>query len=274
MWEETAAQFVSLKAQLGPLAALAARWRRLELSSWKSLLRRVAHKHAAGAYRSWFHLHRLLAPTALHPAPAQEGDEAGAAAPAEDAAAALAASGVPVLLGLEGVPSIINADAEGAAASAAAAAASAAAAAGPVAPLTPEQEVTYRRVAATLEAFIQTSTLGEFRARLGLMAAFAGHVEVRRRAPGGGGPLAAPVAAALGNLVRYYGQFAPTVDAALTAGMAPLEKDLQVRVCASALWCLGLCVAMLVACLPSCATGLSTTSRCARYAPLGSCYWL
>eukprot|EP00198_Chlamydomonas_reinhardtii_P014222 XP_001703559.1 predicted protein [Chlamydomonas reinhardtii] len=88
VWEETAAQFVSLKAQLGPLAALAARWRRLELSSWKSLLRR---------------------------------------------------------------------------------------------------------------AFIQTSTLGEFRARLGLMAAFAGHVE-----------------------------FAPTVDAALTAGMAPLEKDLQV----------------------------------------------
>ncbi len=221
VWEETAAQFVSLKAQLGPVAALATRWRRLELSSWKGLLRRVAARHAAGAHRSWFHLHRLLAPTAL--LPAEDGIVSGgagsggaaAAASAEDAAAALAASGVPLLLGLEGVSAMINA---GAADGGGAAAAT----------LPAEQEQTYRRVASTLEAFVQTSTLGEFRARLAMLRAFEAHVRVRQQQPGGAGPLAAPLAAALSNVVRYYGQFAGAVDAALTEGMAPLEKDLQV----------------------------------------------
>ncbi|GFR41361.1 hypothetical protein Agub_g2044, partial [Astrephomene gubernaculifera] len=95
--------------------------------------------------------------------------------------------------------------------------------------LTADQEVTYRRVASTLESFVQTSTLGEFRSRLGMLHAFACHLHVRRQQPGGGGagPLAAPLAAALDNLVRYYGQFVGAVEAALTQGMAPLEKDLQ-----------------------------------------------
>ncbi|KAG2499138.1 hypothetical protein HYH03_002721 [Edaphochlamys debaryana] len=215
VWEETAASFVSLKAQLGPVAALATRWRRLELGSWKGLLRRVAARHASGAHRSWFHLHRLLAAAALH----GDGSDSGSV----DAAVALAASGVPVLIGMASVPAMISAAADGSSSLLPRDASSSA--------LSAELEASYRRVASTLESFVQTSTLGEFRSRLAMLRAFGAHVEVRRaeEAAGGApaGPLAAPLAAALANLNRYYGQFAGAVDAALAQGMAPLEKDLQ-----------------------------------------------
>lgn len=49
LWEDTAAAHVSLAAVLRPAAALAARWRSLELASWRNLLdatiRRFAHGH-------------------------------------------------------------------------------------------------------------------------------------------------------------------------------------------------------------------------------------
>lgn len=60
VWEETAAKHVTIKAELTAVAALATRWRKLELASWRSTLRRVAVQHAAGANRLWFHLYRLL----------------------------------------------------------------------------------------------------------------------------------------------------------------------------------------------------------------------
>ena len=49
VWQETAAAHVSLAPQLERLAALALRWRRLQLSAWRSLIRTLAHRHAAGA---------------------------------------------------------------------------------------------------------------------------------------------------------------------------------------------------------------------------------
>ena len=48
LWQETAASHVSLAAQLGPLAALAQRWRRLELQAWQGLLSQAQRRHAAG----------------------------------------------------------------------------------------------------------------------------------------------------------------------------------------------------------------------------------
>ena len=49
LWEDTAAAHVSLAAVLRPAASLAARWRSLELTSWRNLLdatiRRFAHGH-------------------------------------------------------------------------------------------------------------------------------------------------------------------------------------------------------------------------------------
>ena len=53
VWEETAAQHVSLRSELGAIAALATRWRRLELASWRSLLQRVVAKHAEAAAANW-----------------------------------------------------------------------------------------------------------------------------------------------------------------------------------------------------------------------------
>lgn len=49
VWEETAAKHVSLAAQLQQVAALASRWRQLELASWKGLLHRTVERFAQGA---------------------------------------------------------------------------------------------------------------------------------------------------------------------------------------------------------------------------------
>jgi midasin len=197
VWEETAAKHVSLKAQLSAVAAVATRWRRLELASWRGLLVRVAARHAAGARRSWFHLYALL--TGQHQA---DGDAA-----ASDAAGGGAAGG-------------------------AAAPAEAAAGEAPA----DARDVAYRRTASLLEAFLQTSTSGEFAARLGLLRAFAAQMAVAAAAgagaPGGapapgGGADPAALAAALRNTIAYYSQFAPAVDAALAGGLAPLAKELR-----------------------------------------------
>ncbi len=263
--------------QLAPVAALAARWRRLELASWRGLLRRTTARHAAGAHRSWFHLCAMLSAKALTAEGAASGGAAGGgpAVRPEDAAAALARSGVPVLQGLASVPSVIETAAVAAAGTAGDGASArltldqvrvrnaqvrpprvacdvrqgrirgvagckAGTEAGTEAPepaplpaLMCCQEAEYRRLASALEAFVQTSTLGEFRERLALLAAFAAHARVALAAAARGGalvapPLAAVLAAALSNLLAYYGQFAGVVDAAVTATLAPLEKDLQV----------------------------------------------
>ncbi|EIE25917.1 hypothetical protein COCSUDRAFT_12734, partial [Coccomyxa subellipsoidea C-169] len=47
VWQETAASHVSLAPQLERLAALALRWRRLQLAAWRSLIRTLAQRHAA-----------------------------------------------------------------------------------------------------------------------------------------------------------------------------------------------------------------------------------
>ena len=41
MWEETAAKFVSISTELRAVAALATRWRQLELASWRTTLKQV-----------------------------------------------------------------------------------------------------------------------------------------------------------------------------------------------------------------------------------------
>lgn len=41
VWEETAAKFVSIGSELRAIAALATRWRQLELASWQTTLKQV-----------------------------------------------------------------------------------------------------------------------------------------------------------------------------------------------------------------------------------------
>ena len=48
IWEESAAKHVSLGAELEGVAALATRWRRLELAAWRNLLNTTRSRHAAG----------------------------------------------------------------------------------------------------------------------------------------------------------------------------------------------------------------------------------
>ncbi len=51
VWEESAAKHVSLAKQLEAVAALATRWRKLELAAWHNLLNTTRSRHAAG----WSH---------------------------------------------------------------------------------------------------------------------------------------------------------------------------------------------------------------------------
>ena len=48
LWEQSAARHVSIAPQLEKVAAVARRWRRLELASWRTLLTRSIAQHAAG----------------------------------------------------------------------------------------------------------------------------------------------------------------------------------------------------------------------------------
>ena len=60
VWEETAAKHVSIAAQLKVVAALATRWRRIELVGWRALLKRTVARAEAGANQGWFHLYRIM----------------------------------------------------------------------------------------------------------------------------------------------------------------------------------------------------------------------
>lgn len=97
------------------------------------------------------------------------------------------------------------------------------------------EESRYRHIAAALEAFVQTSTLGEFEARLRLLDSFHGHLTLRLRNQDHAADLGLPravaahTAAALANTVRYYRQFSSAVRRRIENDLTPLEKDLQVR---------------------------------------------
>lgn len=49
LWQESAAQHVSLARQLERLAALALRWRRMQLHAWRHTIHKLKARHAAGA---------------------------------------------------------------------------------------------------------------------------------------------------------------------------------------------------------------------------------
>ena len=48
VWQESAAQHVSLARQLERLAALALRWRRMQLHAWRHTINKLKTRHAAG----------------------------------------------------------------------------------------------------------------------------------------------------------------------------------------------------------------------------------
>jgi midasin len=181
LWQETAAKHVSIADQLTAVAAVATRWRRLELASWRLLLQRVVAVHAAGAHRSWFYLYQLLA-AAGQQQPAAEEEEAEGG----------------LLAGSSAFEQ-----------------------------LSPE-EAAYRRCVTTLEAFLQTSTIGEFSQRLRLLRAFLRQLQYQQQQGQGqqGQQALGDLVCALQNLSRYYGQFEAAVSEAQAAGLAPIQKDL------------------------------------------------
>jgi midasin len=102
-------------------------------------------------------------------------------------------------------------------------------------------DAAYRRTASLVEAFVQTSTVGEYAARLQLLQSFACQLTVTAAGDGATAAAAAAAAAAavaapsssssqvafmLWNVLSYYTQFLPAVSAAIDAGLGPLSKEL------------------------------------------------
>ena len=48
LWQERAARHVSIERQLERLAALALRWRRMQLHAWRHTIQKLKARHAAG----------------------------------------------------------------------------------------------------------------------------------------------------------------------------------------------------------------------------------
>lgn len=87
-------------------------------------------------------------------------------------------------------------------------------------------------VTLAVEQFVQASPLGEFAARLALLATFERQLAAMAApALAGGAPpeRRRELAVALFNVRRYYAQFQPHVQRTIGDGVALLEKDLQVR---------------------------------------------
>jgi midasin len=87
----------------------------------------------------------------------------------------------------------------------------------------------YRRTASLVEAFLQTSTVGEYAARLQLLQSFACQLTVTAAAidsTTGSSSSSGQVASMLWNVLSYYTQFLPAVSAAIDAGLGPLSKEL------------------------------------------------
>lgn len=65
IWEESAAKHVSLASELEGVAALATRWRRLELAAWRNLLKTTRSRHAAGQPHALVFEKHACTPTAM-----------------------------------------------------------------------------------------------------------------------------------------------------------------------------------------------------------------
>jgi len=182
VWEETAAKYVSVETELTAIAALATRWRRLELASWRGTLARVTAAHAAGARHSWFHLYQLLVvglgggggggveEGGEEQQRGEVGGEEEEEVPWWRAAKVWKGTGPGVVGGSaadEGAGGGEHEGVRGAWDGVSRANAEAVA-----------EEKWYRRSATTLEAFLQTSTVGEYEARLQLLASFRAHLLV------------------------------------------------------------------------------------------------
>jgi len=95
-------------------------------------------------------------------------------------------------------------------------------------PAETEEFITWLRgVATALEEYLRAASLGEFERRVALLFAFHRHAALDAASGVDG---AAPLAALLYNVYRYYQQLMPDVHAALDSARAPIETKLKEHV--------------------------------------------
>jgi hypothetical protein len=143
----------SLASHQAPLAALSARWRRLELCSWSVHISKVLEREERGAWVHWFHLYGLLFGS----------------------------------------------------------------------PQSPPEPAT---VLPVIEQFVQTSPVGQFMSRLGLLTLCAAHCFVNAAIGRRGYK---ELGYCLSNMAAYYAQHAKAVHAAMEENLSPVRKELKVQ---------------------------------------------
>jgi midasin (ATPase involved in ribosome maturation) len=142
----------SLAPHQQPLAALSARWRRLELSSWMLTVSRALDRVNRGAYVHWFHLMAVCFPST--------------------SSAPCIADVLPVI-----------------------------------------------------EQFLQSSPLGQFESRLGLLTQCAMHCDLLVLS---GKPEFTELAVCLKNVHSYYAQHLPAVNSAMQHALDHVKKEMKV----------------------------------------------
>ena len=255
-WEQIASRAVSIAPELARISSLVARWRRLELHSWRAILRSRELASVRTARRWWIHLYSIIngtdAAEALDVSHAIVSESTGgeqrvaasgtgtATAVTEPTSAfeAVTSHPWPTLHAsnpawlLDGLPGIPAADASRASRD------------GSVVELTATEEQSEHALFELLDEFARTSSVGEYTTRVLLLRAFASELacedtlnrasdashhsrvvnadetrqQQRRRR----------LAALLRSLWRYHAQFVPLVQRRHDANArAPVERKLS-----------------------------------------------
>jgi midasin (ATPase involved in ribosome maturation) len=94
------------------------------------------------------------------------------------------------------------------------------------------------RLLPVVEEFLQSATIGQFEARLELLAVFGGHCGIIAAVEGNEpaeGRRWRTLEVSVGNMIAYYSQHVAAVSKELKRAVAPVQKELRVRL--SHLWC-------------------------------------
>ncbi|KAL7554496.1 hypothetical protein ACHAWF_017951, partial [Thalassiosira exigua] len=189
-WEQHASKHVSLGKTLKDISSLVASWRKLELQSWSHLLSMRENRISMRAKRHWPRLYRLVHTL---------GQSKGLSATDGTRLAKHSSSPSWVWKGHQNISKRLGADVDAISDS-------------------------IDDMAKAMDAFILTSNIAEFPARLSLIESFANELRNECNADG---PKRLPMVRLLQSLCNYYSRLAPLLTRTKDKLREPIEKRLK-----------------------------------------------
>jgi MoxR-like ATPase len=201
-WEQHASNKVKLGVALEGVGRLIARWRKLELESWPSLLQARQVKHIRKTQKHWMRLHQVLFVDTMEEL--RESFEGGVSV--LQLANFQTSSPSWIWKGI----SSLHSDSL------------------PLSEKYSSEDVS--ELVKVLDTFVLTSSLGEFEERLRILKAYSIQLIVVYNLSGGHSSWRLHQARVLRSICSYYKQFGPFLAAKLEALRKPLEKELSEEV--------------------------------------------